>query len=116
MHYRGVVEEWNESILHGASRGLRGGSFSTGEGYLLATYRDVLIDPTDESYHFGSRVAEAPELASPTSLASCGVGVLMRRRARRGRPWPSGDVEKSDSAKRGAESSAGGSDAAIASA
>jgi formylglycine-generating enzyme required for sulfatase activity len=79
----GNVWEWNEAILSGSYRGLRGGSFN---------YRDVALhaanrfndDSTIEYWFLGFRVSEVPEPASMALLALGGVGMLMRRRSVRG--------------------------------
>ncbi|MCH7924827.1 MAG: SUMF1/EgtB/PvdO family nonheme iron enzyme, partial [Planctomycetes bacterium] len=56
----GNVYEWNEAILYGSYRGLRGGSFdSNGRVVQLAEVR-TSNDPSEEAYLIGFRVAEVP--------------------------------------------------------
>jgi len=78
----GNVWEWNEAILSGSYRGLRGGSFlSYGHG-LLASYR---YDPTPtyEINDVGFRVASIPEPGSITLLVCGTVAGLMWWRRRK---------------------------------
>jgi formylglycine-generating enzyme required for sulfatase activity len=57
----GNVVEWNEALILGALRGLRGGSWSNGSGSLLASIREP-GDPEDSSNsNAGFRVATVPE-------------------------------------------------------
>ncbi len=58
----GNVKEWNEAIIYGSYRGLRGGSFhDVGyvDYYLGAAYR-ISSNPTSEGSSNGFRVAEVP--------------------------------------------------------
>ena len=55
----GNVWEWDEAILDGSSRGLRGGSFYSNDFYLRAAFR-TSNDPAVENYGIGFRVAEIP--------------------------------------------------------
>jgi formylglycine-generating enzyme required for sulfatase activity len=79
----GNVQEWNEAILYGSYRGLRGGSFCYLAGDLHASYR-YHHNPTNEDNIIGFRVCEVPEPASMTILALGAVGMLRRRRSVRG--------------------------------
>jgi formylglycine-generating enzyme required for sulfatase activity len=76
----GNVWEWNEAILTGSSRGLRGGSFYYDDGYLLASTRDYFSDPSSELSSFGFRVSAIPE---PATLALLGLGGLALRYRKR---------------------------------
>lgn len=83
----GNVWEYNESILSGTDRGLRGGSFACDHGYLTsgARWTDYYIGlntPVDGSVGF--RVSAVPEPATLSLLALGGLAVLKRRRASRG--------------------------------
>ncbi|MDM8005658.1 MAG: SUMF1/EgtB/PvdO family nonheme iron enzyme [Phycisphaerae bacterium] len=78
----GNVWEWNESVLFGSYRGLRGGSVICNGGPLLASNRhDLNCSPTYESYYLGFRVSEVPEPAMIVMLSLAGVGILRRKRA-----------------------------------
>jgi formylglycine-generating enzyme required for sulfatase activity len=76
----GNVWEWNDAVISGSSRGLRGGSFNNNESNLRASYL-VNYDPTFENNRVGFRVASVPE---PTSLllTMLAGGVMLARRKR----------------------------------
>jgi len=69
----GNVWEWNETILLGSLRGLRGGSFDFDSLNLAASEHDV-FDPTFEASRLGFRVA-SPVPATP-ALSPLGLLVL----------------------------------------
>jgi formylglycine-generating enzyme required for sulfatase activity len=77
----GNVWEWNDAVISGSSRGLRGGSFVDLENSLRASLRSASDDPTDEFDSIGFRVASVPE---PTSLllTMLAGGVMLARRKR----------------------------------
>jgi formylglycine-generating enzyme required for sulfatase activity len=88
----GNVWEWNEAVLYGSDRGLRGGSFSHyhGDLTLLAAAR-ILIYPPYGSYGIGFRVAEVSPRTIPTvsawglavvALAMAAAGSVLIRRQR----------------------------------
>jgi sulfatase modifying factor 1 len=76
----GNVREWNDAVIDGSSRGLRGASFNAFEINLSASFR-VDTGPSDESNGLGFRVASVPE---PTSmvLTMLASGVMLIRRKR----------------------------------
>ena len=76
----GNVFEWNESVLYGSDRGLRGGSFYIRVEYLHAADRYIAFDPTFEGIDIGFRVSEVPEPCSLAVLALGSIGILVRRR------------------------------------
>ena len=79
----GNVWEWNEALLYGADRGLRGGSFGDDIGYLQASGRVGCLYPTTESDGFGFRVSEVvPEPSSIIALAGGLISLLGIRRRR----------------------------------
>jgi sulfatase modifying factor 1 len=77
----GNVYEWNDAVIFGSSRGLRGGSWSNVWLSLAASIR-VDFAPTSEDNILGFRVASVP-VPEPSSffpaMLIC-IGVLMRRR------------------------------------
>ncbi|MGB2985977.1 MAG: SUMF1/EgtB/PvdO family nonheme iron enzyme, partial [Phycisphaerae bacterium] len=56
----GNVWEWNEVIIDGVVRGVRGGSFDQDKSNMRAATRNGGISPTYEYYYIGFRVAEVP--------------------------------------------------------
>ena len=83
----GNVWEWNDAVISGAYRGLRGGSWDGGASLLRSSFRNY-SGPSTELNLFGFRVASS-ELAAvpePTSLLSTlalvSSGLLLRRRGR----------------------------------
>ncbi len=78
----GNVWEWNETLIDGSNRVLRGGSYysSPGGSSLAASYRNHNGVPDYEGYEVGFRVAEIPEPASMLLLAFGGLAILGRRR------------------------------------
>jgi len=75
----GNVWEWNEAIIDGSCRGLRGGSFRDDDPDLHASYRNDGF-PTYEGYWVGFRVSEVPEPATMAVLMLGGIGILRRRK------------------------------------
>ncbi len=76
----GNVFEWNEAVLYGSYRGVRGGSFSSDGNNLLASFRS-LFNPSNEHPSIGFRVFELPEPATIVMLSLAGVAILRRKRA-----------------------------------
>ena len=76
----GNVWEWNDAVISGSSRGLRGGSFNNSESFLRSSFRNS-NDPTLGNGYIGFRVASVPE---PTSmvLTMLASGVMLIRRKR----------------------------------
>ncbi len=75
----GNVWEWNDAVISGSSRGLRGGAFGNGESFLRASNRNS-SGPTDESVGFGFRVASVPEPTSVLLTMFAGGLMLIRRK------------------------------------
>ena len=76
----GNVWEWNDAVISGSSRGLRGGSFAGfGGGTLRASTRSD-GDPTGESNFIGFRVASVPEPTSLLLTMLAGGMMLIRRK------------------------------------
>jgi formylglycine-generating enzyme required for sulfatase activity len=76
----GNVWEWNDAVISGSSRGLRGGAFNSFGSALPASFRNNGVPPSEYSY-IGFRVASVPE---PTSLllTMLAGGVMLARRKR----------------------------------
>ena len=76
----GNAWEWNDAVISGSSRGLRGGSWVNYD-YSLASSCRLYYGPSGENVAVGFRVASVPE---PTSvfLAIFGSGVMLIRRKR----------------------------------
>lgn len=77
----GSVWEWNETLIAGSSRGLRGGSYIGLVSYLSSSYR-YSYHPYNVNLNIGFRVASVPE---PCSLVFLSLGGLTLMRRRRGR-------------------------------
>jgi len=79
----GNAWEWNDAVISGSSRGLRGGSWNGSVllDYALASSYRSNLDPSLESGNMGFRVASVPE---PTTglLALLASGVWLIRRKR----------------------------------
>ena len=77
----GNVWEWNDAVISGSSRGLRGGSWFGYDGYLLASSSRYDIVPSNENLVIGFRVASVPE-PSCVVLTILASGMLVTRRKR----------------------------------
>ncbi len=76
----GNVMEWNDAVIDGSWRGLRGGSWSNYEVILRSSGRGSYV-PTDQSYFVGFRVAGVPEPGCVVLTVLFGMlGVARRRR------------------------------------
>jgi formylglycine-generating enzyme required for sulfatase activity len=53
----GNVFEWNEAVISGSFRGLRGGSWPSGELGLRSSDRSSILDPDNVLNNVGFRVA-----------------------------------------------------------
>jgi formylglycine-generating enzyme required for sulfatase activity len=77
----GNVWDWNESIINGDYRGVRGGSFAYVNGSNeVAAYRAYSPPPWIGNCDVGFRVSEVPEPATLSLLALGGLSLLRRRK------------------------------------
>ena len=81
--------EWNETAYDGINntagdtRELRGGAwYGGGSSGLVASFRGLGFNPSDELYWAGFRVASVPEPSSFSLLVLGGVVVALGRRKR----------------------------------
>jgi len=73
----GNVFEWNEAIIGGSSRGLRGGDWYGNSNNLAASAHGHSGTPTYEIYYYGFRVANVPEPGSLILLVSGAIVALI---------------------------------------
>ena len=88
----GNVLEWNEALIEGSARGLRGGSFISGSASSLRSSFRSASSPTGLSGTFGFRVATVPE-PSTYALAAIGIIALLCVRRRNNKAaWSAGKL------------------------
>ena len=79
----GNAYEWNDAVLTGSKRGVRGGNFSSGyfgsDIDLDASYRRSYV-PSTEEFGIGFRVASVPEPTSLVLTMLAGSVMLTRRK------------------------------------
>ncbi|MBJ7286141.1 MAG: PEP-CTERM sorting domain-containing protein, partial [Akkermansiaceae bacterium] len=77
----GNVFEWNDAVISGSLRGLRGGAWNGSDYFLRSSVRFNFGDPSGEDFLVGFRVAAVPE---PTSilLSMLAGGMMLIRRKR----------------------------------
>jgi formylglycine-generating enzyme len=75
----GNVWEWNETILYGAYRGVRGGSFYPNVIDMHASDWNGSF-PALEDFNLGFRVTEVPEPATMAILTAGGLAMIQRRK------------------------------------
>jgi len=79
----GNVFEWNDAVISGSARGLRGGSWDGGEDDLRASFRyfNFGVGPTFEGSNVGFRVGSVPEPSTAMLMMLGGAAYwLVRRR------------------------------------
>ena len=70
----GNVFQWNEALLGGSFRGLRGGAFDFNSPLLSSSLRTGVFEPTDELPYIGFRVATVPEPGTGLlAVLACGM-------------------------------------------
>jgi len=75
----GNVYEWNEALINGSFRGVRGGAFNVSASFLQSSSRNIGTFPTIEGSTLGFRVATIPE---PSTLVLVGLAAWGWRRRR----------------------------------
>jgi formylglycine-generating enzyme required for sulfatase activity len=80
----GNVSEWNETVLNGSSRGLRGGSYSEIYAIQNANFRSYFFDPIVELDGIGFRVASP--IPEPSTLLLGTLAAIARLWRIRRRP------------------------------
>lgn len=76
----GNVWEWNDAVISGTSRGLRGGAWNDGANPLQALYRNS-FGPTGQYSYVGFRIIMIPE-PTAAGLMALGIAVLAWKRKR----------------------------------
>jgi sulfatase modifying factor 1 len=78
----GDVFQWNEALVTGTARGIRGGSWNLDDGALPSTNRDLLYNANYANFFIGFRLASSiPEpTASAAWLIGGSIGLLRRNR------------------------------------
>jgi len=78
----GNVWEWNETLISGSGRGVRGGSyFNPVDNGLRSSFR-ISTTPDNEAPSLGFRVASVPEPASAAIMTLAGLFLALKRRKR----------------------------------
>jgi len=77
----GNVWEWNETLIGGSYRGLRGASCFSADRYIRSSDW-VDVSPDLEDYGIGFRVASVPEPASAAIMTLAGLFIALKRRKR----------------------------------
>gem|GEM_PF-1630753 len=76
----GNVFEWNEALISGSFRGLRGGSWDSTSGHLQSSFR-FNSSPSGEDFGIGFRVATVPEPSTAVlGIVGCALMWVLRRR------------------------------------
>ncbi|MFN6018222.1 MAG: SUMF1/EgtB/PvdO family nonheme iron enzyme, partial [Verrucomicrobiota bacterium] len=78
----GNVWEWNDAVISGSSRGLRGGSWDGGDFGLASSNSYNFNFPSGEDGTIGFRLASAVPEPSAIVLTMLASGVMLLRRKR----------------------------------
>jgi formylglycine-generating enzyme required for sulfatase activity len=79
----GNVNQWNEALISGSFRGVRGGEFDSLSSDLLSSYRYPLVAPLAGYNGVGFRMAMVPEPSTGVlALVACGMMLWWRKRFR----------------------------------
>ena len=76
----GNVWEWNDAVISGSYRGLRGASWSDNANILASSYRYSNFGPSNENWNVGFRVASVPEPSALVLTMLFSAGLVCRRR------------------------------------
>jgi formylglycine-generating enzyme len=77
----GNVYQWNEAIIFGSARGIRGGTFFSGADSLAALFPFIFDDPSSEYRSTGFRLAMVPEPSTGLLVLAGLLGLAGWRRA-----------------------------------
>ncbi len=72
--------QWNDAVISGSYRGLRGGSWGFDVSGLQSSCREGASQPTSEGFGVGFRVASVPEPSTAGLLALVGAGWIVWKR------------------------------------
>jgi len=75
----GNVYEWNDAVISGFFRGMRGGHWDGNENNLRSSF-PTLLNPSSEKDYVGFRVASVPEPSAMVLTVLFGAGLVCRRK------------------------------------
>ena len=75
----GNVWEWNDAVISGTLRGIRGDSLVNTESFMRSSYRGS-VNPAGDYNDVGFRVASIPEPSSLVLTLAAGGAILLRRK------------------------------------
>jgi formylglycine-generating enzyme required for sulfatase activity len=77
----GNVYQWNEALISGSLRGMRGGLFANTAFFLQSSSRNIVSAPSQGNGGLGFRVASVPEPSTAVlAVVACGLMWVLRKR------------------------------------